>query len=74
MSAFENMRGEWRLAAPALREVLTQDLLQLVLPPYADFYRAHSNEQFSKKHMNEYLVYDPSSVEKILYKFFDNSK
>jgi hypothetical protein len=74
MNALESKRGEWRVTSPALREALTTELLQILLPPYSEFFRAHSNVQFSKKHMNEYLLYEPPQVERALANFFEVSR
>lgn len=71
MAAFESMKGDWRAASPAVKEALTRELVQAIVPTYSDFFRSYSNEQFSKKHMSDYLVYSPQNAEKIFVNFFD---
>lgn len=70
MKALESMRGEWRVISPKLRESLTAELVQTIVPPYTEFWKAHSQENFSKKHMSEYLEYEPAAVSNIMSKFF----
>ena len=71
MSALENMKGEWRLSSPLLKDSLTEELVQAIAPIYNDFYVKYSIVEFSKKHMNEYLVYIPNNIERFLQNFFD---
>lgn len=70
MAAFQNVRGDWRATSSAVKEALTRELVQVIIPTYSEFFRSYSNEQFSKKHMSEYLVYSPQSAEKIFCQFF----
>lgn len=70
MEALLAQQGEWRIAAPALRETLTAQLVARVVPPYSEFHAAFSAVKFSKKHTEQYLRYSPDSVERHLQSFF----
>ena len=45
----------------------------MIVPVYSDFYRTYSKEQFSKKHMSEYLLYEPAYVDRLISGYFDFS-
>jgi len=72
MAAFQNVKGAWRATSSTVREALTRELVHAIVPTYSDFFRSYSNEQFSKKHMSDYLVYSPQNAEKIFVNFFDS--
>ena len=71
MNAIENVKGEWRLTSPMLREGLTSDLYQSIAPIYTDFYQKYSVVEFSKKHMNEYLLWQPTNIDRYFLTFFE---
>ena len=50
-----------------------QELRRVIVPVYSDFYRTYSKEQFSKKHMSEYLLYEPAYVDRLISGYFDFS-
>jgi hypothetical protein len=74
MNAIENMKGEWRITNTILKDSITSQLLQTISSVYTEFYNTYSTEQFSKKHMNEYLVYSPDHVVRIIQNFFEIPK
>jgi hypothetical protein len=45
-------------------------LVQTIVPVYRDFYATFSEVNFSKKHMEDYLRYTPTDVDRILHNFF----
>ncbi len=73
MDALLAQQGEWRISAAGLREQLSGLILSKVLPPYTEFYNAHSATKFSKKHMEQYLRFAPVFVERNLRSFFGKS-
>lgn len=70
LEAFLSLQGEWRISAAVLREFLTKQLVERVLPVYSEFFNAFSTTHFSKKHMNQYIKYPPTEVERVLKNFF----
>ncbi|RYH20820.1 hypothetical protein EON65_22390 [archaeon] len=66
-------QGEWRVSSPSLREALTLQLGQRIMPVYTNFFNTYSAIKFSKKHMTEYVRYSPSEMEKVLRNFFGKS-
>lgn len=69
LESLEGMKGEWRISTVTMREDLSAQLVNTILPVYAEFYRTHSGTQFSKKHMSQYLRFPPPTVERILKGF-----
>ncbi len=63
-------KGEWRISATGLRDLITNQLVDAIVPIYTEFYKKYSTIQFSKKHMAEYIKYSPDVIEKILLSFF----
>lgn len=70
MDALLTQQGEWRISATGLREQLGQQLVNKILPVYAEFYDSFASLKFSKKHSKQYLRFSPVNVEKNLQNFF----
>lgn len=68
--ALESLKGEWRLSVASMREGFGAQLVDALFPIYAEFYRTYSTVKFSKKHMSEYVRYQPQEVERKLRFFF----
>lgn len=64
IEALESKRGEWRISSTSLRELMSAQLVEAVVPVYSEFYRTYSTVPFSKKHSEEYLRYTPQDVER----------
>ena len=73
MDALLAQQGEWRVSTSGLREKISIQLLETILPVYTEFFNNYSGIKFSKKHMNEYLRYPPAQVERNLRSFFGKS-
>jgi hypothetical protein len=56
-----------------LREHMSAQLLEAILPVYTEFFNTYASVKFSKKHMNEYLRFQPAQVERNLKTFFGRS-
>ena len=67
-------QGEWRIPAQGLRDLLTNKLLDTLMPVYQDFFSTYSIIPFSKKHMAQYLRYPPHEVEQVIKSFFSTKK
>lgn len=63
-------KGEWRISATGLRDLITNQLVDAIVPSYTEFHKKYSTIQFSKKHMAEYIKYSPDVIEKLLLSFF----
>lgn len=70
MDALLSQQGEWRVSSSVLRESLSLALVEKVLSTYQPFFTTFSTVKFSKKHMDEYLKYNPAQVENHLKNFF----
>eukprot|EP01035_Chromulina_nebulosa_P026238 gene26238-34327_t len=72
MEALLAQQGEWRVSS-SLREHMSAQLLEAILPVYTEFFNTYASVKFSKKHMNEYLRFQPAQVERNLKTFFGRS-
>jgi len=70
IDALLTQKGEWRISATGLRDLITNQLVEAVVPLYTEFYKKYSTIHFSKKHMAEYIKYSPEVIEKLLLSFF----
>lgn len=73
MDALLAQQGEWRVSSSGLREHMSAQLTEAILPVYTEFYNTYAAVKFSKKHMNEYLRFPPAQVERNLKTFFGRS-
>ena len=73
MDALLMQQGEWRVSSAGLREHLGIMLVAKICPLYGQFYGTYSTIPFSKKHMEDYLRFPPSDVERALRFFFGKS-
>ena len=70
IDALLTQKGEWRISATGLRDLITNQLVEAIVPLYTEFYKKYSTIHFSKKHMAEYIKYSPEVIEKLLLSFF----
>jgi len=73
MEALRAQQGEWRVSSTGLREHMSAQLQDTVLPVYTEFYNTYAAVKFSKKHMDRYLRFPPAEVEWNLKTFFGRS-
>jgi len=73
MEALRAQQGEWRVSSTGLREHMSAQLQDTVLPVYTEFYNTFAAVKFSKKHMDRYLRFPPAEVEWNLKTFFGRS-
>lgn len=63
-------QGEWRVFVSVLRDQLSSQLMESIIPSYTEFYNTYSIINFSKKHLEQYLRFTPEDCERILKNFF----
>eukprot|EP01036_Dinobryon_divergens_P031317 gene31317-40691_t len=67
------LKAKFTLFNTGLREHMSAQLLEAILPVYTEFFNTYASVKFSKKHMNEYLRFQPAQVERNLKTFFGRS-
>lgn len=70
LEALLAQQGEWRVSSSGLRDSLSQQLTNRILPTYSSFFSSYSGVRFSKKHMTDYVRFTPQAVEAHLRSFF----
>lgn len=70
MDALLAQQGEWRVTSLELRENISAQLVEQIVPIWTSFFNTFSATQFSKKHMKEYLRFPPHDVNGIIKHYF----
>eukprot|EP00981_Chlorochromonas_danica_P016194 scaffold16024_cov258-Ochromonas_danica.AAC.4 len=74
LEALLTQQGEWRVSSSGLRDSLSEELVGRIAPTYSQFFNTYSTIRFSKKHMHEYVKFNPTQVESQLRGFFGRTK
>ncbi len=67
-----NLHKKLTIIDGKLRERLVEDVKEVFLPKYKEFYDIYSKYQFSKKNMEDYLKYPPRKVETMMSDMFSS--
>ncbi len=64
-------KGTWRINSEVVRGSTTAVLNRMVVAAYRAFYDKYSVVNFSSKHMDQYLRFEPDTIATLFRTFFD---